>query len=621
MSVSNNLRVLLAMPASLRPLLLNTPSQLRPTCSSRLFTTSAYRASFKFQNVAGLIVPEFKSSPLSEISTEDLFKASSLKTAPGKPIDEELTKLFTKNEAKIAHAGHDFYELKKNTRVPEVCILGRSNVGKSSLVNALANRTTNELAFVSSKAGRTRSINTYGFGPAPLMKDLVGQAAIYKGKEDIPTHAFHLVDMPGYGHASLKDWGKNISLYLQKRNNVKGAIVLIDAEVGPKALDFQLLQLLQSAELRTTIVLTKADKVKGGLETLRKTCTQVWDALVDAERTGERNDWAWDREILVTAVGARDFRVRTSTVTTARLAVARLAGLVDDDRPKPEKNQGWTGKTISFDDLTFASSKATTTTTPSPQTKTPSSPPKSAFDALEQASRDQYGSRPRARATSSTASWGRFLHTTSRAHNRSNTTNSRDRELQDTLADFVKNLRQSAKNKTGPDHMRRARLDLERRPPHIPPTQTTMHAEEKFKRKLQRGYPSHVERTKLIRQERLRKEEAKRLEEERRRLDPDEEWPSEMPVARGKKAKKEKGMNEVLDPNAFHDAFNEVDEFGEQDDEPKKSMKGKAGKKPVKKNAKDDTVFDLEEREEQMEDEEEEEEQNSYRRRSKRSRR
>ncbi|OTA94174.1 hypothetical protein M434DRAFT_58820, partial [Hypoxylon sp. CO27-5] len=165
------------------------------------------------------------------------------------------------NPPTFQYGESDFYKLKKNTRVPEVCVLGRSNVGKSSFVNALAGRHSNVLAYVSSKAGKTRAMNTYGFGPALLPKDVAAQAAEYKGKEEIPTHAFYLVDMPGYGHASLKEWGHNITLYLTKRVGVKGAIVLIDAEVGPKQTDLQLLELLSSAGKRTAIVLTKADKV------------------------------------------------------------------------------------------------------------------------------------------------------------------------------------------------------------------------------------------------------------------------------------------------------------------------------------------------------------------------
>jgi ribosome biogenesis GTP-binding protein YsxC/EngB len=353
---SLQLRALLAMPATLRPTLLGASGSFRPRwthTNPRLFSASPLNyGTVKYPNVAALVIPEFRTSSIAEISSDDLFKTSSLSSAPGQPLEDELTKLFTKNPAAFAYAESDFYKLKKNTRVPEVCILGRSNVGKSSFVNAVANRQTNGLAYISSKAGKTRSINTYGFGPAPTIQELQGKAAEYKG-EDKPTHTFHLVDMPGYGHASQKEWGKNISLYLNKRNAVKGAIVLIDAEVGPKDSDFHLLQLLSAAQLKTAIVLTKADKVKKGLEGLRETCMKVWDGIRTIEVGITEGNWVWEKDVYVTAVGARDSAVVKSTVTTARLAVARLAGLVKDERPNMERNQRWSGKMIAFDDLQY----------------------------------------------------------------------------------------------------------------------------------------------------------------------------------------------------------------------------------------------------------------------------
>ncbi|KAI0188774.1 P-loop containing nucleoside triphosphate hydrolase protein, partial [Xylaria flabelliformis] len=322
---------------------------------NRCFSASALRyAAAKYPKVAALLIPEFRTSAITEITPDDLFKSSSLASAPGQPLEDELTKLYTRNPAAFVYAESDFYKLRKNTRVPEVCILGRSNVGKSSFLNALANRSSNGLAHVSSKAGKTRSINTYGFGPAPTIKQLQDQGSERKD-EDIPTHTFHLVDMPGYGHASLKEWGKNIALYLKKRNFVKGAIVLIDAEVGPKDSDFHLLQLLSDAQLKTAIVMTKADKVRKGLEGLRETCTKVWDGIRAIEAQSTDGNWVWEKDVYVTAVGAKDSAVARSTLTTARLAVARLAGLVKDERLNVERNKRWSGKMISFDDLQYAS--------------------------------------------------------------------------------------------------------------------------------------------------------------------------------------------------------------------------------------------------------------------------
>ncbi|KAI1077219.1 hypothetical protein F5B20DRAFT_277377 [Whalleya microplaca] len=372
MLASNQLKTLLAMPASLRPVLFGVPLPVRPG-EARLFSTSPRDAS-KYPNIAAFLMPELQNAQPAELTPEELFKTSVLPSAPDEPLPDELTSLFTKNPPTFYYGEQSFYKLKKNTRIPEVCILGRSNVGKSSFVNALANRNNKVLAYVSNKAGKTRLMNTYGFGPAPSRKQLAAEAAEYKGKEDIPTHSFYLVDMPGYGYGSLKEWGHNITLYLTKRVGVKGAIVLIDAEVGPKQTDLQLLELLSAANKKTAIILTKADKVKGGVVGLRKTCTKLLDALYLIEK--QLGNYAvWEKEIFVTAVGARDHNVVTSTVATGRLAVARLAGLAQDTRPKPEKHEGFSGKIISFDDLQYAAAPTKSSTPTSPESAAPRQQP------------------------------------------------------------------------------------------------------------------------------------------------------------------------------------------------------------------------------------------------------
>ncbi|KAH7029505.1 P-loop containing nucleoside triphosphate hydrolase protein, partial [Microdochium trichocladiopsis] len=213
------------------------------------------------------------------------------------------------NPATFYYGNPDFYHLRKNTRTPEVCILGRSNVGKSSLVNAVANRMGSELARVSKKAGHTKTINAYGFGPAPRPeKGEVVLSDEFKGKEEMPKHMFFLVDMPGYGHGSLQEWGKNIALYLQKRTALKGAVMLIDAEVGPKESDWDAIELMANAGLRTAIVLTKADKVKSGNEGLLKTCRKVWDGIrrIESQLAESNKKWTWEKEFYVTASGAND---------------------------------------------------------------------------------------------------------------------------------------------------------------------------------------------------------------------------------------------------------------------------------------------------------------------------
>ncbi|TRX94311.1 hypothetical protein FHL15_004778 [Xylaria flabelliformis] len=518
------LKALLAMPTALRPILLGAfaPTSSRPRWSqNRCFSASTFRyAAAKYPKVAALLIPEFRTSAITEITPDDLFKTSSLASAPGQPLEDELTKLYIRNPAAFVYAESDFYKLRKNTRVPEVCILGRSNVGKSSFVNALANRSSNGLAHVSTKAGKTRSINTYGFGPAPTIKELQDQGSKRKD-EDIPTHTFHLVDMPGYGHASLKEWGKNIALYLKKRNFVKGAIVLIDAEVGPKDSDFHLLQLLSEAQLKTAIVMTKADKVRKGLEGLRETCTKVWDGIRAIEAQSTDGNWVWEKDVYVTAVGAKDSAVARSTLTTARLAVARLAGLIKDDRLNVERNKRWSGKMISFDDLQYASGKSSISETKLGAVKssgtgqdTPSSSGtapdvskgNSAFAELEQATKAQHSSpiitRPRPRLRSRRGRTPvRAFHSTPIRNNERMSDKPTPDELKLIIDDFLKTL----KADTPRDKLRRLWQEREECPTFFKASPRKIRDRQVWR--LQQRFPEQTSRTRAVYNKRLQIEE------------------------------------------------------------------------------------------------------------------
>jgi GTP-binding protein len=140
------------------------------------------------------------------------------------------------------------------SRGGEVAVVGRSNVGKSSLINALANR--KGLAHVSNTPGRTQLINLF---------------ELTEGNKVIGA----MVDLPGYGFAAAPGrvragWPKMIEGYLLNRDELQMVMVLVDGEIGPTKLDVQMLEWLRSHELPHSVVATKHDKVKSSLRERRQ---------------------------------------------------------------------------------------------------------------------------------------------------------------------------------------------------------------------------------------------------------------------------------------------------------------------------------------------------------------
>ena len=124
---------------------------------------------------------------------------------------------------------------------PEIAFSGRSNVGKSSLINRLVN--SRKLARTSSKPGRTRSINFFSIGKT-----------------------LFLTDLPGYGYAGVplhirRDWKKLVETYLKKRSNLKAVVVIIDIRRKLSEGDLDLLNWLKVFQVKPIIVLTKIDKL------------------------------------------------------------------------------------------------------------------------------------------------------------------------------------------------------------------------------------------------------------------------------------------------------------------------------------------------------------------------
>ncbi len=127
--------------------------------------------------------------------------------------------------------------------VAQIALAGRSNVGKSSLVNALAGRKS--LAKTSATPGKTRSLNFYLVQP----------------------HGFYLVDLPGYGYARCskterQKWGQLMESYLTSTRELRALAVLLDSRLPPQKLDVQLVEFAQKHDIPLLPIMTKGDKCK-----------------------------------------------------------------------------------------------------------------------------------------------------------------------------------------------------------------------------------------------------------------------------------------------------------------------------------------------------------------------
>lgn len=167
---------------------------------------------------------------------------------------------------------------------PEFAFIGRSNVGKSSLINLMTRR--KGLAKISSKPGKTQTINHY------LIND-----------------SWYLVDLPGYGYASVgkaqkKEWPEMIEKYLLARKSLFCLFILLDARRSPQPIDLSFIHWAGHAGIPICLVLTKADKLsKSGLHISKKkiedTLLQTWEELPPVIVTSSVKDTGRDHIIAI----------------------------------------------------------------------------------------------------------------------------------------------------------------------------------------------------------------------------------------------------------------------------------------------------------------------------------
>lgn len=151
-----------------------------------------------------------------------------------------------------------------STKLPEYAFIGRSNVGKSSLINMLVNN--KKLAKTSSKPGKTQTINHF-----LINKD------------------WFLVDLPGYGYATIsksmrEKWQKMISDYLIRRENLQLVFVLVDARLEPQKIDLEFIDNLGMSQVPFAIIFTKTDKLsvratQSNVQRFKNKMLETWEEL------------------------------------------------------------------------------------------------------------------------------------------------------------------------------------------------------------------------------------------------------------------------------------------------------------------------------------------------------
>jgi GTP-binding protein len=151
-------------------------------------------------------------------------------------------------------------------KAPEYAFIGRSNVGKSSIINALCSQ--KNLAKTSGTPGKTQLINHFE----------ITSNSVSKGKQD----KWYIVDLPGYGFAkvsqsSRRRWEQMIENYLRKRENLNRVFVLIDSRHAPQKIDLEFVEQLFKWEIPFTLIFTKSDKEKPGV--VARNVKSFFDAL------------------------------------------------------------------------------------------------------------------------------------------------------------------------------------------------------------------------------------------------------------------------------------------------------------------------------------------------------
>ncbi|KAM9879997.1 hypothetical protein VD0004_g1234 [Verticillium dahliae] len=304
------------------------------------------------------------------------------------PTHALASKLLTTPTPTFLHASSHLRNTRANSALPEIAIIGASNCGKSTFLNAVAHRA--HLARTSARAGHTTTMNTYGLGPAPPPATQARARARLGPGERPPRHALAVVDTPGYGFGSRTAWGDGILGYLARRTLLRGVVVLLPADKeGLAQRDAEVLRMVASLGRRVLVVLTKTDKLvrayrgpeadgdlhgwlrgraAATVRAVRRACRGEKGTLVPrvylTAAAMERREGEWKsepmgchrgmagvREAIMEMAGVGELLAPSGKKQAAKHDVHSLEDVPAEKRSETRDPEAWGGETISFEDL------------------------------------------------------------------------------------------------------------------------------------------------------------------------------------------------------------------------------------------------------------------------------